>query len=382
MAEQKTRIGIIGCGNISGIYLKTAVTVKNLELVAVADLDPARAQSALIDLSTKVASGDYKNAKITRPPIVQSVSELLANPEIDLVLNLTVPKVHAQIALATLEAGKHAYSEKPFATNREDGQKIMALASRKNLRVGCAPDTFLGGGNQTCRKLLDDGWIGTPVAATAFMTCHGHESWHPSPEFYYQTGGGPMLDMGPYYLTALVNLLGPAKRVTGFAKVTFPERTITSAAKYGQIMKVETPTHITSIIEFANGTLVTLIMSFDIWAANLPCLELHGTQGSLSIPDPNTFGGIVRVARPGKPFTEVPLTHGYAENSRGLGVADMASAIQANRQHRANGDLAFHVLDIMQAALDTANTGKIVNLTTTCERPAMLPLGLRDGEID
>ncbi|MEI8196531.1 MAG: Gfo/Idh/MocA family oxidoreductase [Phycisphaerae bacterium] len=382
MAVRKTKIGIIGCGNISGIYFKTAVTVKNLELVGAADLDPVRAKTAIDNVKAKVASGEYKNAAITREPKVMTVKELLAHEEIELVLNLTVPKAHAQIALASLKAGKHTYAEKPFATNRADGKKIMDLARLKKLRVGCAPDTFLGGGHQTCRKLLDDGWIGKPVAATAFMTCHGHESWHPSPEFYYEVGGGPMFDMGPYYLTALVNLLGPAKRVTGFAKATFPTRTITSAAKYGKIVKVETPTHIASTIEFVNGTLVTLIMSFDIWAAELPRIEIYGSQGTLSVPDPNGFGGPVRVARPGKPYAEVPLTHGYADNSRGLGVADMASAILSRRTHRANGDLAFHVLDIMQAALDAQRTGKVIPLTTTCQRPAMLPLGLRDGEID
>lgn len=384
MALKKTKIGIIGCGNISGIYFKTAVTVRNLELVGAADLEPGRAQAALDNVQAKIASGEYKNAAITRvlPPTAMTVKELLANEEIELVLNLTVPKAHAQIALASLQAGKHTYAEKPFATNRKDGQKIMTLAREKKLRVGCAPDTFLGGGHQTCRKLLDDGWIGKPVAATAFMTCHGHESWHPSPEFYYEVGGGPMFDMGPYYLTALVNLLGPAQRVTGFAKATFPTRTITSAAKYGKIVKVETPTHIASTIEFVNGTIVTLIMSFDIWKAELPCIEIYGTEGSMSVPDPNGFGGVVRVARAGKGYTEVPLTHGYADNSRGLGVADMASAILSRRDHRANGDLAFHVLDIMQASLDAQKTGKVIELTSTCQRPAMLPLGLRDGEID
>jgi predicted dehydrogenase len=382
VSQKKTRIGIIGCGNISGIYFKTAVSVGNLELVAAADLELSRAQASIDNVKAKIASGEYKNASLPREPRALSVKDLLAHDDIELVLNLTVPKVHAEIAQASLKAGKHTYSEKPFATNREDGQKIMALAARKGLRVGCAPDTFLGGGHQTCRKLVDDGWIGKPIAATAFMTCRGHETWHPSPEFYYEVGGGPMFDMGPYYLTALVNLLGPAKRITGFARATFPERTITSQPKFGKIVKVETPTHIASTIEFVSGALATLIMSFDVYAAELPRIEIYGTNGTLSVPDPNGFGGPVRVARPGKPFAEIPLTHANADNSRGLGVADMASGILNQRAHRASGDLAFHVLDIMQGALDAQATGKVIDLTTTCERPAALPMGLRDGAVD
>lgn len=382
MAGKTTKIGIIGCGNISGVYFKTAATVRNLELVGAADLDGTRAQAAIDKLKANIASGEYKNAALTREPKAMTVKELLANEEIELVLNLTVPAAHAEIALASLKAGKHIYGEKPFATNRTDGQKIMKLAALKKLRVGCAPDTFLGGSHQTCRKLVDDGWIGKPVAATAFMTGHGPERWHPNPEFFYKPGAGPMFDMGPYYLTALVNLMGPAQRVTGFARASFPTRTVLSQPHYGKVVKVETPTHIASTIEFVNGTLVTLIMSFDVWAAELPRIEVYGTQGTLHIPDPNIFGGVVRVARPGKPFADVPLTHPNEENSRGLGMADMASAILGRRNHRANGDLAFHVLDIMQATLDTQRTGKVVTLISTCQRPAMLPLGLRDGEVD
>jgi predicted dehydrogenase len=298
------------------------------------------------------------------------------------VVNLTGPQAHAEVAVQCLEAGKHTYHEKPFALNRDEGKKILAAAKAKGLRVGCAPDTFLGGGIQTCRKLIDDGWIGTPVAATAFMTCPGHESWHPDPEFYYAVGGGPMFDMGPYYLTALVNLMGPVRKVAGFARATYATRTITSSKKYGKTVQVETPTHIASSLQFASGAIATVVMSFDVYGANLPRIEVYGTNGSISVPDPNTFGGEVKVKVGRGEWGTVPLTHGYKENSRGLGVADMAAGIANGRAHRASGDLAFHVLDVMQASLETAEQGKTVEIGSTVERPAAMPVGLRDGDID
>jgi len=297
------------------------------------------------------------------------------------VVNLTIPKAHAAVALAALQAGKHVYGEKPLAVTRKDGQKILALARAKKLRVGSAPDTFFGGGIQTCRKLIDDGWIGKPVAASAFMVCAGHESWHPAPEFYYDIGGGPMLDMGPYYLTALVNLLGPIKRVSGSARTTHAERMITSQLLCGKIMHVAALTHYATVLDFAQGTIATMIMSFDIKAAQLPRIEIYGTEGTLSVPDPNTFGGPVRISK-GKEWLDVPLTHGYTENSRSIGVADMANAIRSGRPHRASGELAFHVLDAMQAAAESSAKGKAVNLTSTCARPAALPLGLLPGMLD
>ena len=365
---KRTKIGIIGCGNISGAYLPAGQKFRNLEVVACADIDLARAQARAAEFNI---------------PRACPVKELLAMPEIEIVVNLTVPKTHAEIALAALAAGKHTYGEKPLAVNREDGQKVLQTAKAKNLRVGCAPDTFLGAGIQTCRKLIDDGWIGQPIAATAFMTSHGGESWHPDPDFFYQQGAGPMFDMGPYYLTALAFLVGPIKRVTSSARITFPERLITSQPKYGQIIKVGTPTHIAGVIDFAGGAVGTILMSFDVWAAELPRIEIYGTQGSLSVPDPNTFGGPVRVRREGaQAWTEVPLTHGYFEQSRGLGVADMAQAIAGNRPHRASGELAFHVLDAMQSFLDASAAQRHVELSSTCAKPAPLPLGIRAGEID
>jgi predicted dehydrogenase len=366
---KKVKIGIIGCGNISGIYLQNCTKMFDiLEVKAVADLDMERA---------KAKAAEYGI------PNVYTVKELLADPEIEIVINLTIPKAHAEICLAALEAGKNVHVEKPLAITREDGQKIVQLAKSKGLRVGCAPDTFMGGGIQTCIKLIEDGWIGQPVAATAFMMCHGHESWHPDPEFYYKVGGGPMFDMGPYYLTALVALMGPVRRVTGSARVTFEERTITSAPKYGTKITVDTPTHLAGVMDFENGAIGTIITSFDVWDAQLPSIEIYGTTGSLSVPDPNGFGGPVYVKRQGaQQWSEVPLTHGYAENSRGIAVADMAYALQSGRAHRANGDLAYHVLDLMHGFHDASREGKHYEVKSTCKRPASLPMGLMPGTLD
>lgn len=359
---RKVKIGVIGCGFISGIYLKNLTqTFQNTEVVACADVVMANAEA---------------RAKEFNVPKACTVAELLADPEVEIVLNLTIPAAHAEVNLAALEAGKHVYNEKPFAVNREDGKKVLAAAEEKGLLVGCAPDTFLGGGLQTCRKLIDDGWIGTPVAATAFMTCHGHESWHPAPEFYYQVGGGPMFDMGPYYLTALVSLLGPAKRVTGSARISFPQRTITSQPNYGKKIDVEVPTHVAGILDFQNGAVASIITSFDVWNANLPRIEIYGSEGSLMVPDPNTFGGPVSFRMHGQDeWKEIPLVFGYNENSRGLGVADMANAIVNGGKHRANGEVAYHVLDIMQGFHDASNEGRHYELKSPCERPAAFALG-------
>lgn len=361
---KRIKVGIIGVGNISEIYLQNMTTTFGniLEVAGCSDLTSERS----LEKSKKYNIKQYKDNE-----------ELFSDPEIDIVLNLTNPQFHAGLCLDAVNAGKHVYVEKPFSISRDDGYDILKLAKEKGLLTGCAPDTFLGAGIQTCIKLLDDGWIGTPVGATAFMLCRGHESWHPDPEFYYQVGGGPMLDMGPYYLTALVSMLGGVKRVTGSTKITFPKRTITSQPKYGKIIDVEVPTHVNGILDFENGAIGNIITSFDVSDSTLPRIEIYGSEGTIICPDPNTFGGPVLISRRGtNGFVEIPLTHSYPENSRGLGVADMAYSIVNRRKNRASGELAYHVLDIMQAIHESSELGKHIELTSSCERPEPMPMGL------
>jgi predicted dehydrogenase len=366
----KVRVGIIGCGNISGAYLKYARLFPTvIEVVACADLDLLRAQTK---------AKEFGIAKACR------VEELLADKTIEVVVNLTVPKAHGEVALAVLAAGKHVYNEKPLAADRKLGKKVLAAAKRKGLRVGGAPDTFLGAAAQTARKLIDDGAIGRPVAATAFMMCRGHESWHPDPEFYYKPGGGPMFDMGPYYLTALVNLLGPMRRVSAAAVIAIPERTIGSQPKHGAKIKVETPDHVAGNIEFANGAVGTLVTSFAVMHAPHPPITIFGTEGTMAVPDPNNFDGVVQVcggSLGGEKWKSVTATH-TAGYGRMVGVVDMAYGLRGGRAHRANGELTFHVLDAMQGFLDAAETGTAYELSTRAERPAPLPTGLPMGVLD
>lgn len=361
------KVGLIGCGNISSIYFKAGQVFEALDIVACADLNLDRAR---------------EKAEAYNIPKACTVQDLLNDPEIDLVLNLTIPKAHAEVAMAALAAGKHVYGEKPLSVSKEEGKNILDLAKKKGLLVGNAPDTFLGGGIQTCRKLIDEGWIGTPVAATAFMMCPGHESWHPDPEFYYQVGGGPMFDMGPYYLTALVNLLGPVTRVTGSARISYPERTITSQPKNGQKIKVEVPTHISGVLDFESGAIGTLITSFDVWHHHMPFIEIYGSEGSLRVPDPNTFGGPVLLKRhDAKEWSEMPLSHGFIENSRGLGLVDMIYALENQREQRANGDLAYHVLEMMHGFHEASEKGAHYWLSSTCQRPEAFPVGISEKTI-
>ncbi|MBN1899844.1 Gfo/Idh/MocA family oxidoreductase [Candidatus Sumerlaeota bacterium] len=365
---RKIKYGIIGCGNISGIYFQASRTFEILEVAACADIIQEKAEA---------------KAKEWNAPKACTVKQMLEDPEIDIILNLTVPKAHYEVSMAAIEAGKSVHSEKPLALTRDEGTRILDAAKKKKTLVGCAPDTFMGAGIQTCRKLIDDGWIGKPVAATAFMMCHGHESWHPDPEFYYKKGGGPMFDMGPYYLTALVNLLGPVERVSGITRVTFPERLITSQPKYGTKIDVEVPTHVVGALDFSCGAVGTIITSFDVWAHQMPCIEIYGTEGTLAVPDPNCFGGPVRLRRANSnEWREMPLSHIYPENSRGIGPADMAYSLRSGRPHRASGELAFHVLDVMQSIHESSTEGRHVKIRSRCERPAPLPLGLRHGILD
>ena len=363
----KVKVGVIGCGNISPAYLRQCPLFEILEVVACADLLPERAKARAEEFGV---------------PRACSVEELIADPEIEIAINLTVPKAHFEVSMRCVEAGKSVWTEKPLSVKREEGIKLVEAAKSRGVLIGCAPDTFLAGGHQTCRKLIDDGWIGEPIGATAFMLGHGSENWHPDPAFFYQVGGGPMFDMGPYYLTALINLLGPARRVCGSARISEPVRTITSQPNYGKQIEVEVPTHVVGVLDFAHGAIANIITSWDVWGHSLPWIEIYGTQGCLSVPDPNGPGGAVRVLRPGGGWMEVPHTHGLDDISRSTGVADMAYAIRSGRPHRASGELALHVLDIMHAIHEASATSRYIELTTTCERPAALPLGLRQGALD
>jgi len=361
-------IGIIGCGNISNAYFHACKRFPAIKIASCADLDVERARA---------------KAKEHGIATAYSVDELLKDPQVEIVLNLTIPAAHAQIDLTAIAAGKHVYSEKPFGLTRAEGAQVVANAAAKKVRVGCAPDTVLGGGTQTCRKLIDDGAIGTPIGFSANMLCAGHESWHPSPEFYYQKGGGPMFDMGPYYLHSLITLLGPVKRDSGSTRITFKERTITSQPKHGTKVTVEIPTHVVGILEFVSGAIGTLTTSFDVKAHNLPCIEIYGSDGSLSVPDPNSFGGPVKVRTASdKEWRTVALTHPYTEGERGLGVADMATAIASGRQHRANGEIAMPALDVMQAIHEASDGGRHITLSTTCARPQAMATGLPSGQLD
>ncbi len=281
------KVGLIGCGNISNQYFKGCAAFNILEVTACADIDMDRARAKAAEQGVKALT----------------VDEMLQDKDIDIVVNLTVPSAHASVSLAAIAAGKHVHSEKPLALTREDGQKLLDAAQKQGVLLGCAPDTFLGGGHQTARKLLDDGWIGKPVAATAFFLGHGPEAWHPNPDFFYKFGGGPMFDLGPYYLTALVHLLGPVKRVTGSTQISFPQRFATSSQlppeSYGHAIDVEIPTHLSGVIDFVNGGMATVITSFDVWSNSLPRIEIYGSEGTMIVPDPNRFDGPVQVRRAG-----------------------------------------------------------------------------------
>ncbi len=347
-------IGVVGCGNISDIYLTNLTTAPGVTVVACADLVLERAQ-------TQAATYGVPRACM--------VDELLADPDIELVLNLTIPAAHADVALRAVAAGKSVYNEKPLAIDRADAQRLLALATERGVHVGGAPDTFLGAGLQTCRRLIDDGAIGTPVAFTAAMLSRGMEMWHPDPTFFYKPGAGPLFDMGPYYLTALVSLLGPVARVSAGARASFPTRRVTSSPGPERDIPVETPTHVAAVLELASGPIGTLVTTFDVWSDRGDILEIAGSDATLRLPDPNTFGGPVALLGPDHIWADQPLDPGPAENSRGLGVTDLAQAICSGGPARAGGELAYHVLDVMHAILESAETGHRIDVGSRVERP-------------
>ena len=353
-------VGLVGAGEISGQYLRTLRRLDGLDIVAVADLDHARAEAT-------ARQGEGIRAL--------SLEALYDAEDVDVVLNLTVPHAHAEVALAAIAAGKHVYGEKPLATTTADARLVLDAASTAGVRVGCAPDTVLGTGVQTARAHLDAGDIGRPIAATAFMVTPGHERWHPAPEFYYRPGGGPLFDMGPYYLTTLITLLGPVRRVNGMYAAPRPSRVVHTGPRAGEEFTTQVATHVTGVLEHEEGALSTLMMSFDIWAARLPRIEIYGTAGSLSLPDPNGFDGEVRIYREHEPmWKDVRTSAGYRGAGRGFGLADLAASLAAGEPHRAGGDLAFHVLDVMECLLTAAGSGESVDVTSRCARPAPVPL--------
>ena len=353
---EKVKIGVLGTGAISGIYFKNLTGLfQEVEVVGVCDLFREKAQEA---------AKEYGISKV-----YGTMEEMLADAEIEIILNLTRPNEHFTTTKAALEAGKHVYSEKPLAATYEEGAQLAALAKEKGLLLGGAPDTFLGAGIQTCRRLIDDGLIGNVIGAEARMVCHGHESWHPAPEFYYQYGGGPKMDMGPYYMTALVNLVGRVKEITGMTGRAFEQRIITSQPKKGTVVDVEVPTHTTGLLRFENGAIGTVLTTFDVYYDRQAFLEIYGTKGTLRVPDPNGFGGSIWLLRPEDgSFKEMPLLYDYKENSRGLGVADMAKALREEREFRADVQQTLHVLEILTTFEKSSAEGRCIELASPYQR--------------
>ncbi|WP_240231558.1 Gfo/Idh/MocA family protein [Devosia lacusdianchii] len=374
MSGKRLGIGFIGTGNISSAYLRAILGHENmagfpvLDIKALADMRPEASQARAAEFGLKS----------------MSIDDMLADPEIALVINLTIPRAHVEVGLKCLAAGKHVYSEKPLGITYAEGRTLLDAANKAGLRIGSAPDTFLGGSHQQARAVVDSGALGQIVGGTAFMQVPGHEAWHPDPAFYYDIGGGPVLDMGPYYITDLVNLFGPVARVSAMSSRLRNQRPVLSEPKQGQIMDVKVDTHVTGSLGFANGAIVQVGMSFDVPAHKHVPLELYGTEASLIVPDPNFFGGEVELRKRGRDETWTPVlvTQPYADgNYRSLGVADMAQGILDNRPHRANGDLALHVLEVMEAFATASREGRTIDIKTPVTRPAPLADSLRDGRI-
>lgn len=353
------KVGVVGLGTISKQYLTTLQELKSVVVTAVADLDHGLAQGVAATLGDVAAC---------------SVSELVTREDVDLVLNLTTPAAHRDVALQAIRGGKDTYGEKPLALDTTQARGILTAAASAGVMVGCAPDTVLGTGIQTARQAIDEDLIGRPIAATATMMVPGHERWHPNPGFYYQPGGGPMLDMGPYYLSALVNLLGPVTSATGASSRTRSTRTIQSGPRVGQEIPVEVDTHITGILIHESGAISTLIMSFDVVSTRSANIEIHGETGSLVVPDPNHFKGDVQIfTLDNQVWETLPVSAGYRNAGRGIGIADLA-ATAVGGVPRAGGELAYHVLDIMETVLIAAEKGTSLAISSTADRPSIVPL--------
>ncbi|PWE56673.1 oxidoreductase [Metarhizobium album] len=361
-------VGIIGCGNISTTYFSLAPLFKGIEVRACADLNVNAAQARAEEFNVKA----------------QTIDELLANDEIDLVVNLTIPDAHYSVSKSILEAGKHVYSEKPLVLTLEQGEELHRIAREKNLSVGCAPDTFLGGAHQLARKYVDEGGIGRITSGACYVMGPGMESWHPNPDFFFLPGGGPILDMGPYYIANLINLIGPVKRVGAMTSMANTTRTITSKPRTGEIIEVKTPTTIQALLEFVSGATVTLSASWDVWSHRHANMELYGTEGSLYVPDPNFFGGTVEVSGRDKeirtleawahPFSVENQQHpqGMMANYRTAGLADMAMALIDGRDARCSLERTLHGVDVMTSILKSGEERRFIDLSTTCTQPAAL----------
>jgi len=357
-------VGIIGCGNISAAYLRLAPLFKGIEMRAVADINMDAAKARADEFGVRA----------------DTVDALLAAGDIDIIVNLTIPAAHFEVSKRILEAGKHVYSEKPFVLTLEEGAEIRRIANEQGLRVGSAPDTFLGGAHQQARALIDDGTVGRVTSGTAFVMSHGMEHWHPNPDFFFQPGAGPVLDIGPYYITNLVQLIGPVRRVAALSSTPSPTRTILSEPRKGEEIPVDTPTTIHGLLEFESGAVITLCTSWDVWGHGHKPMELYGTNASLDAPDPNFFGGDLLLTAANKDTETVPpWDHPFGianqderANYRTAGLADMAIAIGEGRPHRCSMELALHVVEVMTGLLKAGETGAFVPMTTTCNRPEAL----------
>jgi predicted dehydrogenase len=350
------RVGIIGCGDVSTMYLAGLAPIESVELVACADLDAVRA--------------DALSAKGGFPAV--AVETLLADPTIDVVLNLTPPQAHASVSMAAIKAGKHVYSEKPLATSLDDARRVLGAARDAGVRIGAAPDTFLGGGLQTARAVVDEGLIGTPTAANALVAHTGPERWHPNPGIFYGPGGGPVLDVGPYYVSALVNLLGSVSSVTAMGRGLGTERRIAAGPRAGSTLTSEVPTTVIAAMTFESGVVGGLFASFDSAGSRSPNIEIHGTEGSVSLGDANMFAGEV-LHRPFGADAWEDVPHRFdASVGRGVGLADMVDAIRADRPHRASGELGFHVLEVLLAIEEATRSGRVETIASRVERPAPL----------
>ncbi len=365
---RKLGVGVVGTGNISTAYFRLSKLFRGFEIVTCADIDMKAAQAQAQAFGLRA----------------ESVESLLGAKDVDIVVNLTVPAAHYAVARAALDAGKHLYSEKPFVLSVKEGLDLAGRARKKGLRIGSAPDTFLGGAHQLARSIVDSGAVGRITSGTAFVMSHGMEHWHPNPDFFFLPGAGPVLDVGPYYVTNLIQLLGPVRRVASFASIPSPERTITSKPRFGQKIPVRTPTTIHGILEFAGGAVVTMNGSWDVWKHGHSPMELYGEEGTLFLPDPNFFDGIVRQTKRGEPMRKDPAWkhplgvpnqphgEGMMANYRTVGLADMALAIAEGRPHRCSMEMALHAVEVMTGLIKAGEAGKVLAMQTSCERPAAL----------